>query len=324
MQKLNDRKTFKKNGWAGKHYNFFGDYLFQKYNCRVLKLPVNAGLSCPNRDGTTGTGGCIFCSDEGSASPTTSGISSISGQMLNAIETYRRSYRDTKYIAYLQAFTNTYGEIDTLKKIYDECISFPEITGLMIGTRPDCIDDEILKLISSYKNTGFELWIELGIQSIHDKSLVFLNRGHTWRQSREAIEMIGLHGIDVCVHIILGIPGETWDNMMETAAVISGLPVNGVKIHHLHAIKNTPFELIYLKGGINLLSLREYISILCDFIERLRPDITIHRLAGDRTADTLVAPKWGLHKGTVLQAVEDEFANRCTYQGFLCVAEGDV
>lgn len=324
MQKLNDKKTFKKTEWAGKPYNFFGDYLFQKYNCRVLKLPVNAGLSCPNRDGTTGTGGCIFCSDEGSASPTTSGICSISGQMSNAIATYRRSYRDTKYIAYLQAFTNTYGDFDTLKKIYDECTSFPEIIGLMIGTRPDCINDEILELIKSYNKPGFELWIELGMQSIHDTSLDFLNRGHSWLQTRKAIELIGLYGIDVCVHIILGIPGETWDDMMETAEVISGLPVNGVKIHHLHVIKNTPFESIFLKGEINLLSLREYISILCDFIERLRPDMTIHRLAGDRTADSLVAPKWGIHKGTVLQAVEDEFTNRCTCQGFLCLPEGDL
>ena len=324
MQKLNDRKTFNRTQWAGKPYNFFGDYLFEKYSCRVLKLPVNAGLSCPNRDGSIGTGGCIFCSDKGSASPTTSGISSISGQMSNAIKTFRRSYRNTKYIAYLQSFTNTYSDIDTLKRIYDECCDFPEITGLMIGTRPDCINFEILTLIKSYSRPGFELWIELGMQSIHGKSLEFLNRGHTWRSTMDAIEMTAIFGIDVCVHIILGIPGETWDDIMQTAAVISTLQVNGVKIHHLHVIKNTPLELLYHKDGIKLLTLREYISILCDFIERLRPDITIHRLAGDCSENTLVAPRWGLHKGTVLQSVEDEFIKRCTYQGFLFSREGDM
>ncbi len=324
MQKQSDRKIFNRQEWAGKPYNFFGDYLFKKYSCRVLKLPVNAGLSCPNRDGTTGTGGCIFCSDEGSASPTTSGISSISDQMSNAIVTFRRSYKDTKYIAYLQAFTNTYGDIDTLKRIYDECTGFPEITGLMIGTRPDCINNEILTLINSYTRPGFELWLEFGMQSIHDKSLFFLKRGHTWQNTHDAIELTGRFGIDICVHIILGIPGETWEDMMETATVISSLPVSGVKIHHLHVIKDTPLEILYCKGGIKLLTLREYISILCDFIERLRPDITIHRLAGDRSMDTLVAPKWGLHKGTVFQSVEDEFIRRSTYQGFLYLPEGNM
>lgn len=290
----------------------------------MLKLPVNAGLSCPNRDGTTGTGGCIFCSDEGSASPTTSGITSITGQMSNAISTFRRSYRETKYIAYLQAFTNTYGKIETLKAIYNECTSFPGITGLMIGTRPDCIDNDVLKLIQSYKRPGFELWLELGMQSVHDRSLEFLNRGHTWQQTLDSIRLIGSYEIDLCVHAILGIPGETWEDMMEIATVISGLPVNGIKIHHLHVIKDTPLERIYLDGSIKLLSLREYVSVLCDFIERLHPDITIHRLAGDRTEDTLVAPAWGLHKGTLLQAVADEFIKRCTCQGFLCPAEGDL
>ena len=322
MQKQNDKKIFNSTDRSGKPYNFFGDYLYKKFSCRVLKLPVNAGLSCPNRDGTTGTGGCIFCSDEGSASPTTSGISSITEQMTNAINTFRRSYRDTKYIAYLQAFSNTYADIDTLKNIYDECTCFPEITGLMIGTRPDCINKEVLSLIKSYVKPGFELWVELGMQSIHDHSLDFLKRGHTWKTTSDAIMLISQSGIDVCVHVILGIPGETWADMMKTAETISGMPVKGVKIHHLHVIRNTPLEDIYQTSRIKLLTLKEYTSIICDFIERLRPDITIHRLAGDRSEDSLIAPGWGLRKGTVLQAIEDEFTKRCTYQGFLYQADG--
>jgi len=324
LQKLNDKKTFRQTLWAGKPYNFFGDYLFNKYSFRVLKLPVNAGLSCPNRDGTTGTGGCIFCSEEGSASPTTRGISSLTAQMTNAINTFRRSYKETKYIAYLQAYSNTYADIDILKKIYDQCTSFPGITGLMIGTRPDCINENILQLIKSYDRPGFELWLELGLQSVHDKSLTFLERGHTWEQTMSAIRLVSKFDINLCTHVILGIPGESWFEMMHTAEVISALDVNGVKIHHLHVIKGTPLELIYRKNNIKLLSLREYISILCDFIERLRPDITIHRLAGDSPEDKLLAPAWGLHKGTVLQAVTDEFNRRSTYQGFLYPDKGEL
>lgn len=317
MQNQYRKKIFNPGSWSGKPYNFFGDYLAAAYSCRVLKLPIDAGLSCPNRDGTLGFEGCVFCSEEGSASPTTGGLSSISDQMLNAKNTFRRSDRDTRYIAYFQAFTNTYGSADKLKKLYDEAVSFADITGLMIGTRPDCISREILEVISNYKKKNFELWIELGLQSIHDRSLEFLNRRHTFRQTVDALNMIAEYNIPVCVHVIIGIPGESWDNIMETAETISKLPVAGVKIHHLHIIKETPLEQIYNEQHFNLLTLKEYVSTICDFIERLRPDIIIHRLMGDRMEESLLQPKWGLHKGTVIKAIEDEFSRRCTFQGFL-------
>lgn len=322
MQKQYRKKISNPGSWSGKPYNFFGDYLAAAYSCRVLKLPIDAGLSCPNRDGTLGFEGCIFCSEEGSASPTTGGFSSIADQMRNAKETFRRSERETKYIAYFQAFTNTYGSPDKLKKLYDEAVSFPEVTGLMIGTRPDCINREILDIISSYKKENFELWIELGVQSVHDRSLAFLNRGHTFQQTVDALNLIEEYGIPVCVHVILGIPGESWADMMETAETISKLPVSGVKIHHLHVIKGTPLERFYNEKSFTLMTMKEYVSTLCDFIERLRPDIIIHRLMGDRMEDSLLLPKWGLHKGTVLQAIEDEFCRRCTFQGFLYSDEG--
>lgn len=322
MQKQYRKKISNPGSWSGKPYNFFGDYLAGAYSCRVLKLPIDAGLSCPNRDGTLGFEGCVFCSEEGSASPTTGGFSSIADQMRNAKNTFRRSDRDTKYIAYFQAFTNTYGAPEMLKRLYDEAVSFPEVTGLMIGTRPDCISRDILEVISSYRKDNFELWIELGLQSVHDRSLAFLNRGHTFSQTVEALNMIDEYGIPVCVHVILGIPGESWRDMMETAETISKLPVSGVKIHHLHIIKGTPLERIYNDSSFRLMSLKDYVSTLCDFIERLRPDIIIHRLMGDRMEDSLLLPRWGLHKGTVLQAIEDEFSRRCTFQGFLYSDEG--
>lgn len=322
MQKQKEKKITNPGKWAGKPYNFFGDYLSEKYSCRILKLPVDAGFTCPNRDGKISTEGCIFCSEEGSASPTTSGFTAISDQMKNAIDTFRRSRKDTKYIAYLQAFTNTYGSIETLKKIYDEAVSFPEIAGLMIGTRPDCITGEILELINSYKHDNFELWLEIGMQSAHDRSLRYLNRGHDNKSTAESINLIAEYGINCCVHVILGIPGESWEDMMHTARTISSFPVNGVKIHHLHIIRNSTLDKIHRADPVKLLTLREYVSIICDFIERLRPDITIHRLAGDRIEESLVAPRWGLHKGTVINSIEEEFTKRYTYQGFLYNPEG--
>ena len=242
---------------------------------------------------------------------------SIHQQMNAALSSFKRSAKETLYIAYLQAFTNTYAPVEILKEIYDTAVSFPEITGLMIGTRPDCINDDVLKLIKSYDNDNFELWLELGMQSIHDKSLNLLNRRHNNHCTIEAIGKIENYGIKTCLHVILGIPGETWHDMMETAETISALPVRGVKLHHLHVIKNTPLEIIAQKKNFKMIAFKEYISTACDFMERLRPDILIHRLAGDRSEDTLLEPKWGLHKGTVIQGIEDEFKKRYTYQGFL-------
>jgi len=241
--------------------------------------------------------------------------------MENAINTFRRSDQYTKYIAYFQAFSNTYAPVPTLERLYDEALSFPEVAGLMIGTRPDCISRDILKLIKKYNRDNFELWIELGIQSMNNASLAFLKRGHTVEKSIESINLISEYGISICVHVILGIPGETWEDMMETAEKISALPVNGIKIHHMHVIKDTVLEQIYNRENFKLMPLKEYVSTVCDFIERLRPDITIHRLMGDRKEDTLLYPKWSIHKGTVLQAIEDEFKNRATFQGFLYKGE---
>lgn len=317
MKIQNWKKTYNPGKWSGKAYNFFGDYLTEKYNCRVLKLPVNSGLSCPNRDGTLSRTGCIFCSEEGSASPASCNNMTIHEQMQNALTSFKRSSKNTRYIAYLQAFTNTYAPVHILKQIYDSAVSFPDITGLMIGTRPDCINSEILDLIKSYDKNNFELWIELGMQSQHNRSLSLLNRGHNNESTIDAIKSISDCNIKTCLHIILGIPGETWQDMMNTADTISNLPVSGVKLHHLHIIKNTPLEKIAIDKKYKMIAFKEYISTACDFIERLRPDILIHRLAGDRGADTLIEPKWGLQKGTVLQGIEDEFNNRCTYQGFL-------
>lgn len=307
----------KHGNWYGKPYHFFGDYLYHTFNAKILKLSINAHLGCPNRDGTVGSGGCIFCS-EGSASPTATGTTSIHQQMQAAVDGFNRGMYTPRYIAYFQAFTNTYATVDVLKRLYDTALAFPNVVGLMIGTRPDCLPNDVLDLIASYKKENFELWLEIGMQSMHDKSLQFLQRGHTHAQTVDAITRASQRGIPVCVHVILGIPGESWDDMMATATEISRLQVQGVKIHHLHVIKNTPLEVLYMNGKVPLLSFKQYVSYVCDFIERLPGDIIIHRLLGDQPKDMLIAPAWGLHKGTVLKAIEDELLRRGTYQGFLC------
>ena len=299
------------------HPNFFGDYLTKKFGCRVLKLPIDAGFTCPNKDGLVGKDGCIFCAEDGSASPSALGNADIAVQMEKARKGFKRSGADTKYIAYFQAFSNTYSSIGNLKQLYDKAAGVKDVIGLMLATRPDCLSNEILDLIAGYEKEKFELCLEIGMQTMHDMSLAFLNRGHSYSTTKDAVLRAHERKIPVCVHIILGIPGESWNDMMATAEEVSSLPVSGVKIHHLHVIRGTLLEKYYNSGEIKLLTFKEYISTVCDFIERLRPDILIHRLLGDRSAATLVAPKWGMHKGTVLKAIEDEFALRCTYQGFL-------
>lgn len=303
--------------WSGKPYNFFGDHLFSRFGTRVLKLPLDARLGCPNRDGTLDDGGCVFCSADGSASPSSGTTEGILDQMESAISGFRRADQDTRYIAYFQAYTNTYAPVDILKRLYDTAISREGLVGLMIGTRPDCLGDEVLDLIQGYHREGFELWIEIGMQTMHDASLLFLNRHHTHHDTRDAVLRAARRGIDICLHIILGIPGESWDDMMATAGEISSLPVRGVKLHHLHVIRDTKLEEIYREGRMRVMEFEDYVSTVCDFLERLRPDILIHRLHGDREESTLVAPLWGLHKGTVQKAIEDEFRRRGSFQGFL-------
>jgi radical SAM protein (TIGR01212 family) len=314
---IQKRDHCKTGTWFGKPYYSFSDYLRDTYKRRVVKIPINAGLSCPNRDGTFGAEGCIFCSEDGSASPGITGTVPIPEQMEATKNNFKRIDPDAGYIAYFQAFTNTYGRPPLLKKLYDQAVAQEDVIGLMIGTRPDCLPDETLDLIASYRKPGFELWLEIGMQTSHDKSLELLRRGHTTGDTVDAITRAARRGIPVCVHLILGIPGESWKDMMATADCLRLLPVRGIKLHHLHVIEGTALEDLYRSGGMKSLSRNEYVSILCDFIERVSPDILIHRLMGDRKENSLVAPRWGMQKGTVLKAIEDEFHRRCTYQGFL-------
>jgi hypothetical protein len=240
-------------------------------------------------------------------------------QMRAAAGAFKRAEADTRFIVYFQAYTNTYADTQYLKNAYTEALSLVDNpAGLMIGTRPDCLNDRTIEMISAYKKDNFELWIEIGMQSMHPGSLNFLNRRHSHEDTVDAVKRTAAKGIKVCVHIILGIPGESWENQMRTAREVSSLPVSGVKFHQLHVIKGTPLEKIYNDGAMELPSMKSYCSTLTDFMERLRPEILIHRLSADRDEKTLIAPLWGMHKGSIAQAVENEFRRRSTWQGFLC------
>ncbi|MBI5124502.1 MAG: TIGR01212 family radical SAM protein [Candidatus Omnitrophica bacterium] len=278
----------------------YNDYLRQKYGCKVYRIAIDAGFSCPNRD----TGGCIYCNEKGSRASYVNPKDSISKQIEARIK-YLRETKDAKrFIAYFQAFTNTYGPIDKLKKTYDEVLPFNGIVGISIGTRPDTIDREKLKLISSYKER-YEVWLEYGLQSIHDKTLKAINRGHNFADFVKAVNLAKEFGIPVAAHVILGLPGEGAKEMIETAKKIKEMGIEGIKIHLLHILKGSPLEKLHREGKIKILEEDEYVGLVCDFLKNLPSDIIVYRLTGEGSREDHIAPLWALDKQRVLQKIKD-------------------
>lgn len=301
-----------------KLYNDYSSYLKEKYGCKVYRIGLDAGFSCPNRDGTKGEGGCLYCDNDASRSAYINPSNSIATQLENRIKYLKQAKQATKFIAYFQAFTNTYASVDKLKAIYDNVLAFKEIVGISIGTRPDAVDDDKLKLISSYLNK-YEVWIEYGLQSIHDRTLKYINRGHSYNEFLDAFESTKDYGIPVCVHIILGLPGETKNDMIETARRLTELKVDAVKIHLLHVLKESPLEKLYSEGRIKLFSQDEYVGIACDFLENLSPDIIVQRLTGQGSRLNHVAPFWALDKTGTIDKIKEELIRRGSYQGYKLV-----
>lgn len=296
-----------------KRYNQFSAYLKNKFGARVYKITLDAGFSCPNRDGKISTGGCIFCDDGGSFSQAHSNLLSVEEQVQEGIKTLTARFKAEKFMSYFQAFSNTYKPVGELKKIYDSSLCDDKIVGLSIGTRPDCVDDEKLKLISEYKD-DYYTWIEYGLQSIHDKTLKRINRGHDYDCFLKAYEKTKEYGINVCVHVIFGL-WETHDEIMQTAEELARLKVDGVKIHMLCALENTKLADMYRNGEIDFMSEDEYIQTVCDFLEYLPPDTTIHRLAGNGFSKTLIEPKWLGKKMDCLNKIDRTFLQRNSCQG---------
>ncbi|HDI78943.1 MAG TPA: TIGR01212 family radical SAM protein [Desulfobacteraceae bacterium] len=298
-------------------YRSLNSFFKEKFGQRIQKIPIDAGLGCPNRDGTISDRGCIFCDRRGSGTGAMidKGIS-ISKQVEEWSKFLDKRYGAKRFIAYFQSFTNTYGPINKLKGLYDEALRYPNIVGLAIGTRPDCIDKQILNLISTYKNR-YMVWIELGLQSAHDKTLRLINRGHDVECFERAVKMCSDYGIDLCVHIILGLPGEDREMMIQTAQYISKLPIWGIKIHHLYITRGTQMEVLWKSGRYRCLERDAYIDIVVDILEYLPPDMVIHRLIGDPIPSELVAPQWSLEKNKTLHLIRKRLQERNTYQGKL-------
>ena len=300
---------------ANKRYNQFSDHLKKLFGEKVYKITLDAGFTCPNRDGSISSKGCIFCDDGGSFSQLYSNEFSVEEQLIHGIEQAKQKYGATKFMSYFQAFSNTYKPLDELKYIYDSALKHQEVVGLSIGTRPDCVDEKKLDLISSYTEKYYT-WIEYGLQTIHDKSLKFINRGHDYKTFEKASKLTKERNINVCAHVVLGLPSENRAEMLETAEKIAELGVDGVKLHMLCVLKNTELEKIYKQNKIRLVENEDiYVELVCDFLELLPPEVTVHRLAGNGLKPNLIYPTWVSKKWEVLNKIDREFERRGTKQG---------
>lgn len=297
-----------------KRYNQYSAHLKQKFGVKVYKITLDAGFSCPNRDGEISSGGCIFCDDGGSFSQAHSNLLSIEEQLEAGVENLSQRFKAKKFMSYFQAYSNTYKPVDELEKIYNSALKHPDIVGISIGTRPDCVDKEKLALISGFKD-DYYTWIEYGLQSIHDRTLKAINRGHDFKCFLDAYELSKEAGLNVCAHVILGLPGETKEDMLKTAQKLAELKVDGVKIHMLCALEGTKLSQLHEQGKISFMSEEDYLNTVCDFLEILPPEITIHRLAGNGLKKNLIAPRWLGKKLDALNKIDRELERRNSHQG---------
>ncbi len=303
-----------RNGFTPKKYNQYSQHLEDMFGCKIYKITLDAGFDCPNRDGNLSSGGCIFCEEGGSFSRAHCNTLSVQQQVEAGVEKLKSRFKAQKFISYFQAYSNTYAPVDKLKEIYDQSLLHKDVIGISIGTRPDCVDKEKIKLISSYTSNHY-VWIEYGLQTIHNKTLGFINRGHSYEDFLNAVNITKDKDINICAHVIIGLPGESRKNMLETAKALADLGINGIKIHLLCVLKNTKLEKMYLNNEFQLFSAEEYIETVCDFLELLPPEVTIHRLAGNGLKRILVAPNWLCEKFKLLNAIDQELDKRKSFQG---------
>jgi radical SAM protein (TIGR01212 family) len=297
-----------------RRYYPFSQFLKEKFGAKVYRVTVDGGFTCPNVDGTVAVGGCVFCDNRSFSPNRRLPRTTIREQVRRGIALLEDRYGAKQFLAYFQAATNTYAPVDKLKRLYNEALEHPQVVGLAIGTRPDCVPDPILEMIERYARDRF-VCLELGLQSMHDRSLDWMNRGHHFHEFIDAVSRCQGRGLHLCVHVILGLPGESRDDMLETADAIAALPVHSLKIHNLHVVRDTPMERMYHCGTVPMLERDEYVQVVCDFLERLPPDLVIDRLNGDAPPDYLIAPLWCLDKAGLLHAIHAELERRDSWQG---------
>lgn len=295
-------------------YYSFNDALQERYGEKVYKLTLNAGCTCPNRDGKLGTRGCIFCSEGGSGDFAGSPSLSITEQIEEEKKRLSRKRPARKYIAYFQAYTNTYAPVDYLRKVYTEAIEHPEIVALSIATRPDCLGTEVLDLLTEL-NQQKPVWVELGLQTIHEKTAVFIRRGYPLAVFDEAMAQLEARNLETIVHVILGLPGETKEMMLDTVRYLNHTGAAGIKLQLLHILKHTDLADYYEQTGFHVLTLEEYVDLVISCLEVCRPDMVIHRITGDGPKDLLIAPLWSSAKRQVLNSIHRELKLRDTWQG---------
>ncbi|MCL5674734.1 MAG: TIGR01212 family radical SAM protein [Candidatus Omnitrophica bacterium] len=295
------------------YFYSFNKYLKERFGERVHRISIDAGFNCPNIDGMLSNKGCIYCNNKGFVRYD-GRTKTVEEQIEESMEFYHRHMGVNKFIAYFQAFSNTYADVKTLQKQYDVIRKFPAIVGLFISTRPDCVDRKKINLIAQYSH-DYLVWMEYGLQTTHDPILKQINRNHTYEDFLKACELTRKHNVNVGVHIILGLPSQKHEEMMLDAKRLAGLDIQGIKFHVLHVLKNTRLERLYESGKIQLLTKNEYIPILCDFLEQIPKSVIILRLVSSASRDYLIAPDWINNKGTLKEDIIREFKRRGTCQG---------
>ena len=303
-----------------KPYRDFGNFLKEIFPYKVQKISINAGFTCPNRDGKKGFGGCTYCNNQTFSPEYCHTEKSVKEQLEEGIRFFSRKYPEMKYLAYFQAYTNTYDEIDRLIAKYEEALSFPDVVGLIIGTRPDCMPNELLGYFSTLSQNKFVM-IEYGLESTSDRTLIRINRGHTHAESEDAILRTTDRGIYTGVHLILGLPGESKEEILHHADVLSALPITTLKLHQLQLIRHTRMakEFEETPEEFHLYTADEYIDLVIDFMERLNPRIVVERFVSQSPKELLIAPDWGLKNFEFTAKVNKRIAERNTYQGRLFI-----
>jgi uncharacterized protein len=293
------------NTFGSVHFNTIGAHLKNEFGCRVIKLSLDGGFTCPNRDGSAGTGGCLFCSPDGSGT--------FAGTPESQIHLLGNKWPTGKYIAYFQNHTNTYAPAGRLRALWDDALARPGVIGLAVATRPDCLPEEVLELLAEYNRRTY-LWVELGLQTSNEKTAAAMNRCYKNAVFENAMAQLTRRGIKVVVHLILGLPGESRQDMLTSADYAASFHPFGLKLHMLHVLKNTGLAKMY-PGEFRTFEKEEYIRLVVDILERLPGDITIHRLTGDAPREELISPLWSRNKQSVLNGIQQEFKARGSYQG---------
>ncbi len=304
-----------------KRYYDLKSYWRNLFGCTVYKLQIDAGFTCPNRDGHVASGGCIYCDGRGSKLRQMGVLPTVTEQIISGKKYYKPSA--SRFVAYFQTFTNTYAPVEQLKALYDEALFQEDIVGLSIGTRPDCLPPGTIELLAGYAKK-YHVWVELGLQSMHDKTLQFINRGHNFRQFLDAVNALAGSGLSICVHMIIGLPGESDKDVLSTAKALADLPIHGIKIHSLLALEGTVMGEMYKKGSIPMITKDKYVALTADVLEVLPPEMVVQRLTADGYRDIFLAPAWAGNKLDVLNSINKELERRDSYQGKFYKIQGRI